>query len=338
MPRFRKNDSEPAAGQAGRHFSSSPRQGGTPASQVPPVGGTTSPRPASVPRVQPVQPAYGGTATGTRFATPATPDGPSKPPKQKKRRRARDVVSTVLIIVGVLLLAAAAGIYIHAQLGYQEAQASYKKLEQYAVADGTGDNVPQVNFDELAKINPDVVGWVYVPNTPINYPVVQTDNNDTYLYKLFDLSGNGSGSIFMDMDDTAPGMVDQQTTIYGHHMYDGTMFKYIDDTLQQDAFDTVKTVYYITRDATYKCTPLYTMQVQDTYNDARVPNFTEEGHTLKDYLKDGLTQAKAKAADAESRIESADKVFTLVTCAGEIIPRTTRAGMVCTIDEVTPRA
>ncbi|MBE6469384.1 MAG: class B sortase [Coriobacteriaceae bacterium] len=248
------------------------------------------------------------------------------------------MVSTVLIIVGILLLVAAAGIYIHAQLGYQEAQASYKELEQYAVADGTGDNIPQVNFDELAKINPDVVGWVYVPNTPINYPVVQTDNNDTYLYKLFDLSGNGSGSIFMDMDDTAPGMVDQQTTIYGHHMYDGTMFKYIDDTLKQEAFDTVKTVYYITREATYKCTPLYTMQVQDTYNDARVPNFTEEGHTLQDYLKDGLTQAKAKAADAEQRIDSAEKVFTLVTCAGEIIPRTTRAGMVCTIDEVTPRA
>lgn len=334
MPRFRKTDQEPVTGRSGRHFSSASRAG-APSHQVRSANPSPSGRPAPAPRVQPVRPAYGGSATGTR---PAAADGAPKPPAQRRRRRPRDIVSTVLIIVGVLLLAAAGGIYIHAQLGYQEAQASYKKLEQYAVADGTGDNVPQVDFDELAKINPDIVGWVYVPNTSINYPVVQTDNNDTYLYKLFDLSGNGSGSIFMDMDDTAPGMVDQQTTIYGHHMYDGTMFKHIDDTLQQDAFDTVKTVYYITRDATYKCTPLYTMQVEDTYNDARVPNFTEEGHTLTDYLKDGLTHAKAKAADAEGRIDSADKVLTLVTCAGEIIPRTTRAGMVCTIDEVTPRA
>ncbi len=329
MTRFRKTDGASTGGQGGRHFSSSPSPVNPPRASVPPQ------RTVSVPRVQPVQPAYGGSPRGTRFATPAA-DGQGA--KQKKPRRARDIISTALIIIGVLLLVAAGGIFIHAQLGYQEAQSTYKELEQYAVSDGTGDNVPQVNFDELAKINPDVVGWVYVPNTPINYPVVQTDNNETYLYKLFDLSGNGSGSIFMDMDDTAPGMIDQQTTIYGHHMYDGSMFKYIDDTLQQDAFDTVTTVYYITRDATYKCTPLFTMQVEDTYNDARVNNFTEEGHTLTDYLRDGLSQAKAKASDAETRIESADKVFTLVTCAGEIIPRTMRAGMVCTIDEVTPRA
>ncbi|QWT18221.1 class B sortase [Collinsella sp. zg1085] len=246
------------------------------------------------------------------------------------------MISTVLIVLGVVLLLVAAGIFINAQLGYQAAQGSYKKLEQFAVSDDAGDGIPDVNFDELEKINPDVVGWVYVPNTVINYPVVQTDNNETYLSKLFDLSGNGAGSIFMDMDNNKPGMVDQQTTIYGHHMYDGSMFKYIDDTLNQEAFDSVKTVYYITRQATYKLTPLFTMQVEDTYNDARVPNFAGD-QTLADYLRASLGQAKAKAADAEARIDQTQQVLTLVTCAGEIIPRTTRAAMVCQLVEVVPR-
>ncbi|MBY4797776.1 class B sortase [Collinsella sp. AGMB00827] len=247
------------------------------------------------------------------------------------------MISTILIVVGIALLLVAGGIFIHAQLGYREAQASYKQLEQYAVKDKEGDGLPQVDFDELSKINPDIVGWIYVPNTVINYPIVKTNDNETYLYRLFDRSGNGSGTIFMDMDNAAPGMMDEQTTVYGHHMNDGSMFNYIDQTLKQDAFNTIKTVYYITRDATYTCTPLYTMQVEDTYNDARVPNFGD-GKSLEDYLRDGLTKAKAQAPDAESRIGSTKQVFSLITCAGEIIPRTTRAVMVCSVDKKTDRA
>lgn len=254
----------------------------------------------------------------------------------KKGGRGRSIASVILIVVGVALLAAAAFIFVRAQMGYQEAQSTYADLQQYAVQDSSGDGVPQVDFDELEAINPDVIGWIYVPNTVINYPVVQTDNNTTYLSRLFDLSGNGSGTIFMDMDGTAPGAVDQQTTLYGHHMYDSTMFKIVDDTLKQDAFDAFGNVYYITRENTYVFKPLFTAQVMDTYTDARVTNFTGDP-SLTQYLQDMLGQAKAKAADAEERIESTDKVLSLVTCAGEIIPRTTRAVMVCSLEETIER-
>ena len=256
--------------------------------------------------------------------------------KGKKGGRGRSIASVILIVVGIALLAAAAFIFVRAQMGYQEAQATYADLQQYAVQDSSGDGVPQVDFDELEAINPDVIGWIYVPNTVINYPVVQTDNNTTYLSRLFDLSGNGSGTIFMDMDGTAPGAVDQQTTLYGHHMYDSTMFKIVDDTLKQDAFDAFGNVYYITRETTYVFKPLFTAQVMDTYTDARVTNFTGDP-SLTQYLQDMLGQAKAKAADAEERIESTDKVLSLVTCAGEIIPRTTRAVMVCSLEETIER-
>ena len=256
--------------------------------------------------------------------------------KGKKGGRGRSIASVILIVVGIALLAAAAFIFVRAQMGYQEAQATYADLQQYAVQDSSGDGVPQVDFDELEAINPDAIGWIYVPNTVINYPVVQTDNNTTYLSRLFDLSGNGSGTIFMDMDGTAPGVVDQQTTLYGHHMYDSTMFKIVDDTLKQDAFDAFGNVYYITRENTYVFKPLFTAQVMDTYTDARVTNFTGDP-SLTQYLQDMLGQAKAKAADAEERIESTDKVLSLVTCAGEIIPRTTRAVMVCSLEETIER-
>ena len=252
------------------------------------------------------------------------------------RRRGRKIASTLLIVLGIALLALSAFIFVRAQMGYQEAQATYADLQQYAVQDSSGDGVPKVDFDELEAINPDVIGWIYVPNTVINYPVVHTGDNTTYLSRLFDLSGNGSGTIFMDMDGTAPGAVDQQTTLYGHHMYDNTMFKIVDDTLKQDAFDAFGNVYYITRENTYVFKPLFTAQVMDTYTDARVTNFTGDP-SLTQYLQDMLGQAKAKAADAEERIGSTDKVLSLVTCAGEIIPRTTRAVMVCSLEETIER-
>ena len=343
-------DSKKSSG--GSHFA--PKGAASPHSSQPRSQAQPAPRTMTSARgVQPVRPSsYTRTsgsraAGGARFASASTARSGaaarsgaspySRAAQPQKTGRARRVISTILIVVGVALLATAAGIFIKAQLGYKEASSSYQKIQEQAITETSGDGVPQIDFDALAAINPDVVGWIYVPGTVINYPVVQTDNNSTYLHKLFSANDNNVGTIFMDMDDTAPGMVDQQTTIYGHHMNDGSMFKYIDNTLSQDAFDTVKNVYYITRDATYKLKPLYTMQVEDSYNNARVANFGDAA-AFTSYLQEGLTKAKAKASDASERIQSADKVLTLVTCAGEIIPRTTRAVMVCTVDQATPRA
>lgn len=259
--------------------------------------------------------------------------GDNRPPRKQKQ-----ILPLIFIIVGIALLLVAGGLFIKAQLGYQEAQSCYKQLEQYAVKGDSGDDVPSVDFNALAQINPDIVGWIYVPGTVINYPVVQTSNNTTYLSRLFDASGNGSGTIFMDMDDTAPGLVDEQTTIYGHHMNDGSMFKAIDNTLNQGDFDKIGKVYYITRDTTYVLKPMFTAQVEDTYVDARRTNFDASDKTLTAYLEDMLGQAKAKSSTAGEDVKKAKQVLTLVTCAGEIIPRTTRAAMVCTVVETQPRA
>lgn len=259
--------------------------------------------------------------------------GDNRPPRKQKQ-----ILPLIFIIVGIALLLVAGGLFIKAQLGYQEAQSCYKQLEQYAVKGDSGDDVPSVDFNALAQINPDIVGWIYVPGTVINYPVVQTSNNTTYLSRLFDTSGNGSGTIFMDMDDTAPGLVDEQTTIYGHHMNDGSMFKAIDNTLNQGDFDKIGKVYYITRDTTYVLKPMFTAQVEDTYVDARRTNFDASDKTLTAYLEDMLGQAKAKSSTAGEDVKKAKQVLTLVTCAGEIIPRTTRAAMVCTVVEAQPRA
>lgn len=258
---------------------------------------------------------------------------PVDPPK--KKGGARRVISIVLIVVGIALLVTAAVIFIRAQLGYKQAKDTYDKMEQAAVTtsdagSGSTSDVIKVDFNALGAGAENVVGWIYVPGTVINYPVAQGTDNNQYLRHLPDGTYNENGTIFMDMDDAAPGMLDEQTTLYGHHMNDGSMFQFIDSTMDQDTFDTVGNVYYVTRDATYICRPLFTMQVPDTYGDARVPNFAGD-QTLGQYLEASLAQAKAKASDATSRIAQTKKVLTLVTCAGDVIPRTTRAAMVCEV-------
>lgn len=248
----------------------------------------------------------------------------TEPPRKKRS----SVFPILLIIVGIGLIVAAAAIFINAQIGYKQASDSYQKVEKQYVSDKDASGVPIVDFDALAKANPEIVGWIYVPDTNINYPVVQAKDNSKYLNTLFDGTSNASGAIFLDFEDVAPGMVDQQTTIYGHHMNDGSMFNVISDTTDQATFDSIEYVYYITRDGTYKLRPLATKVVEDTYSKARATNF-EGDDGLTNYLSEMLDGASAVASDATDRAASATKVVTLVTCRSLSFSNT-RAVMVLT--------
>lgn len=267
---------------------------------------------------------YSAAKKPSRSSSHAAPSDYTEPPRKKRR----SIIPILLIIIGIGLIVAAAAIFINAQIGYKQASESYQKIEkQYAPAkDASG--VPIIDFNTLAQTNPEVVGWIYAPGTNINYPVVQATDNSKYLNTLFDGTSNASGAIFLDYEDTAPGMVDQQTTIYGHHMNDGSMFNVISDTTDQATFDSIEFVYYITRDATYKLRPLATKVVEDTYAKARTRNF-EGDDGLKNYLSEMLDGASAVASDATDRAASATKVVTLVTCRSLSLSNT-RAVMVLT--------
>ncbi len=274
------------------------------------------------------RPSRGGSGSrGGRGTNGSSPEGP----------RRRNVLSWILIAIGVALMLFAAFLFIRAQLGYKQAQDFYNGIAEQVVSDTEGDGAPVIDFEALQAQGKDVVGWIFIPNTQVNYPVVKGSTNEQYLRHFIDGSYNENGTIFMDMDGTAPGMVDQQTTVYGHHMNDGSMFKVIDDTLSQDAFDAIERVYYITPETTYVLKPLFTAQVQDDYLDARRTNFDSD-KAFTQYLQAMLGQAKASAPDAGELVEQTDQVMTLVTCAGDIIPRTTRAAMVCSVEETMPTA
>ena len=296
-----------------------------PVQAVHPIQGASS--------IQGARPVHGAQADASASSAYRAPRG-GKSGRSGKRRG--NVLSNILIAVGVALLLVAGGLFVKAQIGYKKANDYYNGIAEMAVKDSSGeDGIPQIDFDALKKESDDIVGWIYVPGTRINYVVAQGETNNTYLRHLPNGEYSENGTIFMDMDGTAPGMVDQQTTLYGHHMNDGAMFEPIDASMDQKVFDTFKKVYYITPEMTYVLKPMFTMQVQDDYVDARRTNFDSE-KAFTQYLQASLAQAKASAKDAAAEVEKADKVLTLVTCAGQIIPRTTRAGMVCRVVDTIP--
>lgn len=308
-----------------------PTRGAQAADGQRPVQGVRPIRGAS--SIQGARPVHGAQADASASSAYRAPRG-GKSGRSGKRRG--NVLSNILIAVGVALLLVAGGLFVKAQIGYKKANDYYNGIAEMAVKDSSGeDGIPQIDFDALKKESDDIVGWIYVPGTRINYVVAQGETNNTYLRHLPNGEYSENGTIFMDMDGTAPGMVDQQTTLYGHHMNDGAMFEPIDASMDQKVFDTFKKVYYITPEMTYVLKPMFTMQVQDDYVDARRTNFDSE-KAFAQYLQASLAQAKASAKDAAAEVEKADKVLTLVTCAGQIIPRTTRAGMVCRVVDTIP--
>lgn len=93
--------------------------------------------------------------------------------------------------------------------------------------------IMSVDFSELLQVNSDTVGWLYVNNTKINYPVVQSDDNSYYLTHSFKKGYSATGWIFADFRSNLTNL-EKNTVIYGHGRLDNVMFGSLDDTLSSN--------------------------------------------------------------------------------------------------------
>lgn len=80
-----------------------------------------------------------------------------------------------------------------------------------------------IDLAALQAENEDVIGWIRIPDTEINYPLLQWTDNEFYLNHTWNQKENASGAIFMECQN-APDFTDFNTIIYGHNMNSGTMF------------------------------------------------------------------------------------------------------------------
>ena len=115
------------------------------------------------------------------------------------------------------------------------------------------------NYRRLKEHNPDIVGWIRIPGTPVDYPVMWTpDEPEKYLRTDFEGKYSLSGLPFVSADCNVSPMPDEKaysnTLIYGHHMQDGSMFAVLTEYEKQDFYEKHKTIEFdrIYDDASYE--------------------------------------------------------------------------------------
>ena len=115
------------------------------------------------------------------------------------------------------------------------------------------------NYRRLKEQNPDLVGWIRIPGTPVDYPVMWTpDEPEKYLRTDFNGNYSLSGLPFVSADCNVSPMPDDKaysnTLIYGHHMQDGSMFAVLTQYEKQDFYEKHKTIEFdrIYDDASYE--------------------------------------------------------------------------------------
>ena len=102
----------------------------------------------------------------------------------------------------------------------------------------------EINIEELLRINPDFVGWLYVPSLEISYPIVREKKVDEYLYKTFEGKTNRAGCIFEDIESD-PFFCGRSDMIFGHNMKNKTMFGSLKQLYQNKDEDLVAKSPYV---------------------------------------------------------------------------------------------
>lgn len=111
------------------------------------------------------------------------------------------------------------------------------------------------NYRRLKEHNPDIVGWIRIPGTPVDYPVMWTEK---YLRTDFDGNYSLSGFPFVSADCNISPMPDDKAysnmLIYGHHMQDGNMFAVLTEYENQDFYEKHKSIEFdrIYEDGSYE--------------------------------------------------------------------------------------
>ncbi len=167
-----------------------------------------------------------------------------------------------------------------------------------------------VNFDELKKINKDVKGWIMVNGTNINYPFVQTKNNEYYLYRSFDKNHNASGWVFIDYRNNME-TLDKNTIIYAHGRVDRTMFGSLKNILTNDwTSNSNNFVIKISTEKENTLWQVFSIYRIPTTNDYLKVNFNndEEYQSFLDLL---LNRSQF---NFNTLVEASDKIVTLSTC------------------------
>ena len=170
-------------------------------------------------------------------------------------------------------------------------------------------NMINVDFSDLKRTNPDVVGWLKVNGTNINYPFVQSSDNDYYLTHSFNKSYNGGGWVFLDYRNN--GTNNKNTIIYAHGRSDKTMFGTLKNVLNSGWLNNTNNyVIKISTETENSLWQVFSVYRIPTTSDYLQTNFNDETEyqNFLDMIKDRSSH------NFNTNVASTDNILTLSTC------------------------
>lgn len=235
----------------------------------------------------------------------------------RRRKKKGGVISTIILVVALIVFCFSAFQLFQIFSGYYKGQKEYDQVRELAV---TGDDKEdaredfRVDFNELMNMNPDTVGWIrfYPEPSQINYPLVQTDNNDVYLSKTFSANDNTVGAIFVNCYNHAD-FNDKNTIIYGHRMKDSSMFHNLEEYQDESFWKDNQYFYIYTPDGREITYHIYSAGIVKDTSDTYLTEFA----TDEEYESFLESTKIAAAYDTGVEVTADDVIVTLSTCTEE---------------------
>ena len=173
-------------------------------------------------------------------------------------------------------------------------------------------NLIDVDFRELKKVNSDVKGWIKVNGTNINYPFVQTNNNDYYLNHSITKHSNSAGWVFMDYRNNIK-TFDKNTIIYAHARVNQYMFGTLKNTLKNSWLN--NTDNHVIKLSTEKQNTLW--QVFSVYHIPTTNDYIQTEFNNDDQFLEFTNMLKNRSIHKfNTTVNKDDKILTLSTCYG----------------------
>lgn len=235
---------------------------------------------------------------------------------KRQKRFFRTIATACCVIAGIGIAGVLVSFYEHTWIDANPASRFIEK-EPSNESESSEDVFPQINWTELKETNPEVVGWVSIPETPLSYPVVQAPPTDPTYYLDHDIfkKSNYQGCPYIDASCAEVGLGHSRNiVVYGHNLGHGstllfaTIANYADTLFAQQhpaiLFQTPKIKYTLVVEA---------VSVLSGETPSKRTIFESERDFLQWY-KDCLSNAQVRLKLPASTPQDA-QLFSFVTCS-----------------------
>ena len=209
------------------------------------------------------------------------------------------VILTIIFIISSFLISKA---ILEHKKNNEEVEQLIEEVVVQDVKETEKKEEKSIDWEKLKSINEDIIGWIQIENTNINYPILK-DEDLFYLKHTYKKSYSNYGSIFTI---NAKPLEDKETVIYGHNMRDGSMFSTLDQYLDYKFLQKHKKFMIYTPTQNYVCTVFSVYSI----------GIDEETKNIKNLDFDATIEYYKKTSKyAMEGIGKVNKIVKLSTCS-----------------------